>query len=215
MPVTRIESSIPYDSNIFLLKGDRNVLIDTGTGLDSDNTVSRIRDSVSGLSLDMVILTHCHVDHIGGLGKIIEEFSCDAYAFPPDSDFIRSADSMYTLDHHFGIDLDPQPIKDLSNGQVIDHGEYRLRVIHTPGHTPGGICLFDEISNDLFSGDTLFAGGVGRTDFPGGSTQQLIESLRLISNIDIRGLYPGHGDCSTQHGPDYVKRGLRVVGELI
>lgn len=113
------------------------------------------------------------------------------------------------------LDVRPVPVTDLVSGQILDNGEHRLRVVPTPGHTAGGVCLYDEMSHDLISGDTLFAGGVGRTDLPSGSFIQLRDSLHGISNIDIRGLYPGHGNCSEQYGSDYVKRGLRLVGDSI
>lgn len=215
MTLYRINSPISFDSNIFLLTGDSNILIDTGTGLGSDYVVSRIRSVLNGRSLDKVVLTHCHGDHVGGLQTILGEFGSEAFAHPPDSGWIRCGDRDHVLAGVMDLDIHPVPVTDLASGQILDNGEHRLRVIHTPGHTAGGICLYDEVSHDLISGDTLFAGGVGRTDLPSGSFIQLRNSLHDLSNIDIRGLYPGHGNCSEQYGSDYVKRGLRLVGDSI
>lgn len=215
MTLYRIESPIPFDSNIFLLTGDSNILIDTGTGLGSDVVIPKIRSVLNGRGLDKVILTHCHGDHVCGLPAILEEFGSEAFAYPPDSGWIRCGDREHVLAGVMDLDVRPVPVTDLVSGQILDNGEHRLRVVPTPGHTAGGVCLYDEMSHDLISGDTLFAGGVGRTDLLSGSFIQLRDSLHGISNIDIRGLYPGHGNCSEQYGSDYVKRGLRLVGDSI
>ena len=215
MTIQWIDTPIPFDSNIFLLKGDRNVLVDAGTGLGSDTVIRNIRSALNGGDLDMVILTHCHGDHVCGLPAILNEFGSEAFALPPDSEHIRNNDDQYILGSLLGVSHGPVEVTDLSPGQIIDIEDHRLRVIPTPGHTAGGICLYDEVTHSLFSGDTLFLDGVGRTDFPSGSFQSLRQSLMTISNIDIRGLYPGHGNCSEQYGSDYVKRGLRLVGDSI
>ena len=214
MSIHSVPTAIPYDSNVYLLKGERNVLIDTATGIDSGRMISNIRALLGGRGLDMVILTHCHGDHIGGLRDVMREFGSEAFAYDPDSGWIRDGDKPHILAGVMDLDVVPVPVTDLSSGQIIDIGNHRLRVIPTPGHTAGGICLYDEVGHDLISGDTLFAGGVGRTDLPSGSFVDLRRSLKAISNIDIRGLYPGHGNCSEQYGSDYVKRGLRLVGDF-
>lgn len=213
MAIHIIEPAVPYDSNIYLLTGDRNVMIDTGTGVAHEHTASEIRRIIGSGKLDEVILTHCHFDHVGGVAAVTRDFGADVWAGEFDAPFVREADSHYTLDSMFGGRLHPQDVGGLSEGDVMDIGDHRLRVIWTPGHTEGGICLYDEVTHALFSGDTLFLDGVGRTDFPGGSYQKLGASLRKISNIDIRGLYPGHGNVSQDHGSDYLSRGLRLVGE--
>ena len=184
MSIHQIVSGVPYDSNIFLLRGSSNVLIDTGTGIASQVVSDRIRSLVGDGRLDAVLLTHCHVDHIGGLSQIIEEFGSTAYALPPDSDPIRTADSTYTLDLHFGLSLDPVDVVDLYPGEVIDIEQHRLRVIPAPGHTSGGVCFLDEVTGSLFSGDTVFLDGVGRTDFPSGSLSQLRSTLQSLGNIE-------------------------------
>ena len=95
---------------------------------------------------------------------------------------------------------------------MIDIGPHKLRVIETPGHTMGGVCFYDEISSSLFSGDTLFADSVGRTDFNGGSISSLRTSIKYLSDIDLSNLYPGHGN-PTSDGPTAVKIGLKIVGD--
>jgi glyoxylase-like metal-dependent hydrolase (beta-lactamase superfamily II) len=87
----------------------------------------------------------------------------------------------------------------LEDGQLIEAAQIRLKVLHTPGHTPGGICLYSADEGIVFAGDTLFAGSVGRTDFPGGNTKQLLKSIKekLLPLPDNTKIYPGHGPATT------------------
>jgi glyoxylase-like metal-dependent hydrolase (beta-lactamase superfamily II) len=96
---------------------------------------------------------------------------------------------------------------------VIDIGEHRLRVINTPGHTCGGICLYDEVTGSLFSGDTVFGSGIGRTDLPSGSAKELAMSLKKLSGIDVKTLYPGHMDIVSD-GNRAIRNGLRMMGVM-
>ncbi len=208
MAVIPIKSTVQFDSNIFLVTGDRNVLIDAGTGYGSREVVAGIRRALDGRKLDAVILTHFHIDHIGGLGDIVSEFGCPAFA-GPDADVISSAGTD-ALAREFGIDLKPVKTEKMEEGRIIDLGAHRLRVIYTPGHTSGGICLYDEVTHSLFAGDTVFNPGVGRTDLPTGSMRKLVDSLVKLSKLNIKSLYPGHG-ISTDDGNRAVLSGLRMT----
>ncbi len=210
--IRSLHSSCQYDSNIYLVDSDRTMLVDTGTGDDSPNTISQIRSALRGRPLDMVVLTHCHYDHCGGLSDIIKEFGCPVYAHALDAEALRSADDTYILSRMFGGSFDPVDAIDLHDGQVIDLGDRRFTVIHTPGHTRGSICLHDPDSGSLISGDTVFEMGVGRTDFPGGSLVSLCESIARLSNIDIKELYPGHGSMCSCSGFDPLARARTLVG---
>lgn len=213
MAVHLIPPIVPYDSNVYVLTGSRNFLIDTGTGLRSGVLIERIEDAVGDSGLDSVILTHCHFDHIGGLKAVVDRFGCKAFCLPPDSDHIRNADSRFILGDMFGIRIQGIDVSDMADGDVFDNGEHRLRVIPTPGHTAGSACLYDEVSCDLFSGDTVFLDSIGRCDFPSGSIDSIARSIARLSNIDIRGLYPGHGEISATYGSDCIARALRYVGD--
>jgi len=210
MTVQQIGSFVPYDSNMFLLIGEKTLLIDTGSGTVSAPIIGHIGDILNGRKLDFIVLTHYHYDHIGGLKDFIPAFGPEIFAGSGDIDKIRKGGH----DGIFGVDIPPCPnIKELSEGMKIDLGAHLLEVIETPGHTPGGICLYDHKTRSLFSGDTVFADGIGRTDFEGGDLRQLRESLHKLKKYDILNLYSGHGPVIEGRGNDSIIRGLRYIGE--
>ena len=206
--IHHIRPYYPYDCNCYLLTGDSNVLIDTGTGFAVQGLISEISDVLNGATLNRVLLTHCHFDHIGGCPSLIDRYGCDIYAGHIDAVPIREGDDTYTLSS------DPKgiPVKDLSQGDVIDIGQHRLRIIETPGHTSGGVCFYDEISSSLFSGDTIFSDSIGRTDLPSGSLSSLRNSIKYLNSMAVKQLYPGHGDPTTDWA-SAIKRALQMVGD--
>lgn len=136
-----------------------------------------------------IVLTHCHFDHTARVKEIAH--MCKAKVGIHDNDAAGLVDDIKSLAFHFGS-RSPGLVPDilLAEGDVIGG----LRVLHTPGHTPGSISLFSEKERALFSGDTVFTdGGFGRYDFPGGSRTELSRSIDRLSLLDIDGLYPGHG----------------------
>ena len=144
-----------------------------------------------------IVNTHGHGDHIAGNEFIKAEFGCPIMIHELDAPALT--DSHANLSAYVGLDCIESPPADrlLYDGGTIEVGATSLSIIHTPGHSPGGICLLSE--DILFSGDTLFAGSVGRTDFPGCSHEQLIGSIseRLMSLPDDTRVYPGHGPETT------------------
>ncbi len=161
-------------------------------------------------TLDFIINTHAHIDHVGGndffnyAQVYCHEFEADAMksgAFYGTTQFIGSG-SPKRVDHF------------LKNGDKIDLGETKLDVIHTPGHSPGSICLYEKNQEALFSGDTLFPdGNVGRTDLVGGSMEDLISSLKKLNNLDFEILFPGHMRV-VNNGKDHLDRALFFVGSF-
>ncbi|MDR0887863.1 MAG: MBL fold metallo-hydrolase [Candidatus Methanoplasma sp.] len=195
MTIHEVKSRVPYDCNIFLVIGKRTILVDAGTGEDSGSVIGQIKQILGDRALDQIVLTHMHYDHVGGVEKIVDTFGCDIFAGRGDARALEDGDPNYILSSDFGSSVNPMELTELIEGDVIDIGEHRLRVIETPGHTAGSICLYDEITKSLLSGDTVFNGGVGRMDFPTGSRKDMAVSLRKLSNIEISTLYPGHGIC--------------------
>lgn len=210
MTIQQIGSFVPYDSNMYLLIGEKTMLIDTGSGTVSAPIVGYISEILYGRKLDYIVLTHHHYDHIGGLKDLVPVFGSEVLAGPTDVLKIRKGGH----DGIFGVNIVPCPeAQEISEGMKIDLGRHLLEVIETPGHTEGGICLYDHNTSSLFSGDTVFADGVGRTDFEGGDIRQLRESLRKLKKYDVLNLYSGHGPVVEGKGNDSIIRGLRYIGE--
>jgi glyoxylase-like metal-dependent hydrolase (beta-lactamase superfamily II) len=145
-----------------------------------------------GLEVVYIISTHGHPDHVCGNGPIKQATGAQIIMHRADAEFFRAPDvkSYFSM---LGLAESPPADILVEDGSVITIGEESLTVIHTPGHTPGGICLYH--APDCFTGDTLFVGGVGRTDFPGGSMSELTESIkeRLLTLPPETVIWPGHG----------------------
>lgn len=144
------------------------------------------------LSPRFILHTHGHFDHIGA----DNEFGLPVYAHRLDAELLRSPKKNLSdfFSSSFQVNAQTHILEDK---EIVRLDELSLEVIHTPGHTPGGICL--KSGNVIFTGDTLFAGGIGRTDFPGASEERLIQSIeeRLMVFPDETLIYPGHGPSST------------------
>ncbi|MCM8818312.1 MAG: MBL fold metallo-hydrolase [Candidatus Omnitrophica bacterium] len=151
----------------------------------------------------MIINTHGHFDHIGGNNF----FAIPVYIHKDDVDFLKDPDK--NLSSIFSSPyICKNKIVDLNEGDIIKIGKIAIEVLHTPGHTPGSICL--KIDNIFFSGDTVFANGIGRTDFPFGDEEVLFKSIKekiLILPDEIK-VYPGHGDITTIK---YIKEWLILI----
>lgn len=160
------------------------VLIDPG---DETNTILDYTES-NKLKVRAILLTHGHYDHVGAVSEIMEETGCRLYINPRDEGYEPGMSGM--------------KFKMPENGEYYDEGDevnvsgLHFKVIATPGHTPGGVCLICE--NALFTGDTLFRGSCGRTDLPGGDIEQELNSLKRICMLpgDFE-VYPGHMDSTT------------------
>lgn len=149
-----------------------------------------------GLRLTHIVNTHGHFDHIGAVAELQQATGCRFLIHPDDIPLVEGAAGHAA---QWGIPFGATPHVDglLRHGEVLEVADHRLEVIHTPGHTLGGVCLkWDE---GMAVGDTLFAGSIGRTDLPGGDFEQLITSIRerLLTLPDGTRCYPGHGPATT------------------
>lgn len=150
------------------------------------------------VTVGAVLLTHGHVDHAGGAGEFASRYGSEVYVHP-DDDFL-TLNPKEQLRQIFGTEPPgsyevPDKLTDLEDGQVLDLAGFRFETRHTPGHTPGHCCFYVAEEGTLFSGDQLFAGSVGRTDLPGGSHTQLLESMAasVLTLDDGVRVLPGHG----------------------
>jgi hydroxyacylglutathione hydrolase len=176
-------------ANCFIVgvKGE-GMVIDPGGNAEA--ILQTISESV--LEIKIIVLTHGHSDHIAALRDVQDKTGAAVAIHSEDADFLETSSQ-------FGISYRTPhpPDRLLHEGDTIDIGETRFIVIHTPGHTPGSICLL--ASDKVFTGDTLFYRGIGTTLMPGSSRRQLIESIktRLIALPDSTIVYPGHGRETT------------------
>lgn len=188
-----------FQTNCYVVRADESaedcLIIDPG--FDGREMVeSLVRD---GLTPVAVVLTHGHADHIAGLEALRSRFPA-ARVCVHRLDAGMLADAQANLSALVASPCVAEPADVLiEDGDTIEQAGIRLEVIHTPGHTPGGICLYARQEGLVFVGDTLFADSVGRADFPGGNMGELIRSIRsrLLSLPDETVVYPGHGMRTT------------------
>ncbi len=204
MHVIKINNS-PYDGNSYLVDGC--TLIDAG--MDSSYIVSEIKKHISPENLETIILTHCHYDHTSGAKGVAEVTGAKIAIHRNDAALLGNP--VANASGLFGRkapEIKPDIL--LSGGEIFQG----LKIIHTPGHTPGGICLYDDKSRNLFSGDTVFQDGrFGRTDLFGGNAHQLVESIRKLSLLDVSIMYPGHGDIVLDNANEQIKLSLMMAAQ--
>ena len=166
--------------------------------IDPGDDGNRILAAVAAAGCDVqaVINTHGHFDHIGANAEVVEKTGVDLMLHADDVPLLRRA-AQHAAIYGMTAVPSPEPTRVLADGDEIAIGNLMLKVIHVPGHSPGGICL--QVDGALFAGDALFAGSVGRTDLPGGSHEQLISGIRrkLLVLPDDTMVYPGHGPATT------------------
>jgi glyoxylase-like metal-dependent hydrolase (beta-lactamase superfamily II) len=187
-----------FQSNCFILgceKTRKAGVIDPGGEVNVIlNNLTKDR-----LILKYIINTHGHADHVGGNKALKEATGAELLIHEDDAGFLAHSSQMAAM---FGVKADSSPSPDrlLKEGDIINIGEeIALRVLHTPGHSAGGISLLLEGENMVFAGDTLFAGSIGRTDLPDGSYETLISSVRdkIFPLGDEMRVFPGHGPSTT------------------
>ncbi len=182
-----------FDVNLYLVTSERALLLDTGTGLQSNVIAERVLSRLGKLPLSYIVLTHRHIDHVGGARALSDSLGPVPQISEDDAPPLVDGDQRSMGAILFGLSVEPQKVDVIQYGQMIDLGGASLRVIHTPGHTVGGISLLGD-DGSLFTGDTAFSyGGIGRWDLDTGDFPQLLSSLKMLNDLDVENLFPGHG----------------------
>jgi glyoxylase-like metal-dependent hydrolase (beta-lactamase superfamily II) len=187
----------PFAANCYIVGSSatkQGMIIDPGAEADTIlRTVQQTR-----LSISLIAITHAHIDHVGALREVQEKTNAQFAIHEAEKGFLFAAPMrMLTSLGISPIKSPPRPDRTLKDGERIDVGDLHFEVLHTPGHSSGGICLSGH--GVVFSGDTLFNLGIGRTDFPGMSHERLMKSIheKLMVLPDETIVYPGHGPSTT------------------
>jgi len=187
----------PLGVNCFILAdpvSKEGIVVDPGG--DVERILARVREL--GLSIRAVVNTHGHFDHVGGNRRLLAATGARLLIHEKDAPFLSLVSRTAAM---YGADGEDSPPPDgfLEDGEEIRFGSCSVTVLETPGHTPGGCCLLDREGKRVITGDTLFADGVGRTDFPGSSHEALVKGIRekLFTLPDDTVVYPGHGPSTT------------------
>lgn len=187
----------PFAANCYIVGSTstkQGMIIDPGA--DADTIIKTIQQT--GLSISIIVITHAHMDHVGALREVQQKTTARFAIHEAEKGFVFSTPMrMLTSLGVSPVKSPPKPDRLLRDGDLIELGDLHFEVLYTPGHSSGGICLLGH--GVVFSGDTLFKFGIGRTDFPGMSHARLIKSIRekLMVLPDETIVYPGHGPPTT------------------
>ncbi|GMT41731.1 MAG: MBL fold metallo-hydrolase [bacterium] len=186
----------PIEENCLVIYCEKHltaIIVDPG---DSGGRIIKFIED-SGLIPRLIVNTHCHSDHTGAVSKLVERFGMP-FMCHKDDEWMLTDPEQHEIAKYMGLRLPPKNDAAAIDGELIDLcDDFSLKVIHTPGHTRGGICLLSE--GKLIVGDTLFRDSVGRSDLTGGDHETLIKSIqeKLLTLPDDTVVYPGHGETTT------------------
>lgn len=200
-----------FSGNIFLIEAEKSVIIDTGASSNIDHAAAQVNDIIEGKQLAHIILTHRHIDHVGGALAFQDEFGGEMLAHEDDAQALIDGDAVSTGATMFGGEIHPMQVTKVADGDKIDlGGGESLEVMLTPGHTVGSMCLIG--GNCIFSGDTVFAdGGVGRWDLDTGDYSQLLASIEKLNTVTVDDLHPGHGPSAIGNAPEHLAMSLKAL----
>ena len=224
-----------FDGNCYILgdPADALALIDTGNGFNIKSVLQKLtKIGVPYKRVQKILLTHCHLDHIGGLYKLLKlwkqpfEVSAHEIEAPVLEQGVK--DVIVPIKDILGpliggiakvfMNFKPAPLKihqKLKDGDTIAVGALQLRTIHTPGHSAGSCCFYEEKLKVLFTGDTVFsANAVGRVDLKTGNSSELLKSLEKLSTVEVQTLCPGHMQPVLTEGTKHIKSAYELAKRM-
>jgi hydroxyacylglutathione hydrolase len=185
----------PFQENCYVI-GDGG----TGAIVDPGDEAARIALAVeqTGLEIGQILVTHAHIDHVGAVGALADEYACPVLMHAEAEPMLQQ---LLTQAMMMGLRFGQVPAVDrhIQDGEILEVGSLKLQPLYTPGHAPGHLAFYVESEGLVLSGDALFAGSVGRTDLFGGDMEVLVRSIRerLLKLPDETRVYPGHGPQTT------------------
>ncbi len=198
------------EPNIYLVDGE--LLVDCGTGLFFKQVKDAIEAKHNYYKIKTIVNTHSHFDHIGATKKFRDWLHAEVCMHVNDKESAETGDN--TLANMFNeIPKSLTIDRTLKEGSKIKTSNFTFDVVHTPGHTPGSICLYEKTKRILLSGDTLFEDKIGRTDLRGGDSNKMIMSLNKLLDLDVQYLLPGHGPPKIGGFSFHVKQMIAHYGE--
>lgn len=187
----------PFQENCYIV-GDEETR--TGALIDPGDEAARIALTVerTGLAIGQIIITHAHIDHVGAIAPLVDEYLCPV-VMHEEAEAILKTVPQQAMMMGFRFGKVPEVDRHVGDEEVLEVGSLRLRSLYTPGHAPGHLAFYEEEQRIVFSGDALFAGSVGRVDLPGGSMEVLMQSIseRLLTLPDETRVFSGHGPETT------------------
>jgi hydroxyacylglutathione hydrolase len=188
----------PYEQNCSLIiceETQKAAIVDPGGNTERILAIVHKHD----VTIEKILLTHGHLDHVGGTEAVAKVFNVPIIG--PEKEDLFWLEQLEAQSQRFGFSPHTSftPTAWLEEGEIVEVGNIKLKVLHIPGHTPGHVALLDEQSNQVIVGDILFNGGIGRSDFPRGDQYQLVSGIKkkLLTLAAETIVYPGHGPTTT------------------
>lgn len=196
MPI-KVETLVlgPVGANTYIVTDEQSGL---SAVIDAGDFNSALKSALVGKKVKYILLTHGHFDHILGVHALKEFTDAEVVIHPADLDCLKDANKSLALSAGGFSQIPVEADILVSQGDVLSLGDTEIKVMHTPGHTKGGVCYIIEKDRVIFTGDTLFALTVGRTDFEGGSDEEMLDSVTRLSRLEGDYIiYPGHNRSTT------------------
>jgi hydroxyacylglutathione hydrolase len=205
-------SGAAFDGNVYLVMDEKPILVDAG--MMAGPTLKNIKKFIDPAKIELIVLTHCHHDHSGAAPALKEATGAKLLLSEKEAGCV--GDDLATVAYLFGQQAPEYRVDEsLKEGMVLDIGKWKLEVMETPGHSLGSLCLYERNEKVLFSGDTVFPdGNIGRTDMMGGNTSELVRSIERLTKLDVKTMYPGHMEITSQDVNRQIQMSLRFASSM-